>query len=203
MPTQQNPPPNSSARPGLTFVLLLGGLWAAILARDMLSYRSKVETIPYSEFLTLLEQRQVSEAMVSESTVHGRVRTPLRDNVTEFLTLRLEDPKLSERLGAAGVQRFGAAPDGNLLRDLLSWVVPGVVMVGLERDHLAQQALVAIAAATAVALLWHTANRQRLWLGPSVAALAIAGLVVVPAVPARLRSRMWTCLPWRARRRRP
>ena len=70
MPTQQNPPPNPSARPGLTFVLLLGGLWAAILARDMLSYRSKVETIPYSEFLTLLEQRQVSEAMVSESTVH-------------------------------------------------------------------------------------------------------------------------------------
>lgn len=81
------------------------------------------------------------------------------------------------------VARVNATNTIGALAGAVGFTIIGMPFLG---SHLAQQALVAIAAATAVALLWHTANRQRLWLGPSVAALAIAGLVVVPAVPARL-----------------
>ncbi len=128
-PTNRNPSP--PARSGFGFVILLGALWAAILARDMLNYNKAVDTIPYSQFLTLLGQKQITEASVGETTVRGKVKSPLTGGATEFLTLRIEDPRLSERLATAGVGKFEAAPEGSLLRDLLSWVVPGVVMVGL------------------------------------------------------------------------
>jgi cell division protease FtsH len=131
IPPNKPPAPRATRRPGFGFVLLLGALWLAILARDFMNFRANVETIPYSQFLSLLDHKQVTEADVSETSVHGTLKSPLHGNVTEFMTLRLADPKLPDRLEAAGVSKFAAVPESGFLRDLLSWVVPAAVMVGL------------------------------------------------------------------------
>jgi spermidine synthase len=61
-------------------------------------------------------------------------------------------------------------------------------LIGIPKlgSHGAQQALVVVAGATAVALLWHRANHLRAQQLAFAGVLAISGLVIVPQIPGRL-----------------
>jgi len=116
-------------RLNIFYVLLL--IWIVVWIRDIYQYGQKVEAMPYSQFLQLLDQKKIKEVTITSDSVHGVLNdgTPNKPP-HEFVTLRVEDPKLMDRLQAAGVQ-FGSARENTWFRDILSWILPLVIMFGL------------------------------------------------------------------------
>ena len=94
-------------------------------------FRANVETIPYSNFLTLLDQGEIEKLAISESTLRGTTKNPFKGKIKEFITVRLPDPNLPAKLEAAHVPQFEAIPESSFFHDLLSWIVPAAVMIGL------------------------------------------------------------------------
>jgi len=104
----------------LLALLSLQSLWQA---------RTAVEVVPYSEFQQALRDGRIAEVMIGDTTVTGVLRTPDPGGRTALVANRVE-PQLVERLEAHGV-RYTRVVGGTLLRDLLSWIVPAVVFIGL------------------------------------------------------------------------
>jgi len=94
-------------------VLLFQAFWT--------SY-SQVETIPYSEFETLLDQGKIAEVTVSADSVQGTLKEPLPSGKRDFFAVRV-DPQLAEKLATHNVVVKGTASGGVLLT-ILSWVIP-------------------------------------------------------------------------------
>ncbi len=92
-----------------------------------LGYRP-VAQIPYSEFQSLLAERQIAEVVVTENRIEGKFLTP-RDGKEYFNTLRV-DPNFAAELDKAGV-KFSGAKESNFVTNLLSWIVPVLVFFGL------------------------------------------------------------------------
>jgi cell division protease FtsH len=119
-----------------------------------LANQVQFHTIPYSQFKTYLAQHEVTEALVKQDEIDGRV-VPKADHVPKnapaehasptaspettqqptaeakpffFRTERIEDPGLVNELQAAGVQ-YGAARPGFISQFLLSWVLPIALMI--------------------------------------------------------------------------
>lgn len=110
-------------------------LWywvAAFLGLMLFQYAytstTQVAEIPYSEFQNYLTQGKISEVAVSERFIRGRF-TQAVDGRPMFVTTRV-DPELSRDLQAHNVVVTGQI-ESTFLRDLLSWVVPVALFVGL------------------------------------------------------------------------
>ncbi len=102
----------------VALVLLFQSFWASHQA---------VERIPYSEFEDLLEDGQIAEVGVRETTIHGRLKTPLADGRDLFVTNRVE-AEIADKLREHDVV-FTGEVESRFLRDLLSWIVPVVFFV--------------------------------------------------------------------------
>jgi len=105
----------------------LFALAAVLVLQSLWSDARRVETIPYSEFETLLRQGQIEEIFVGERHLHGTLKTPLPSGRRQFIALRI-DPEFAKDLSQYGVKVTGQ-PESTWLRDLLSWIVPMVVFV--------------------------------------------------------------------------
>ncbi|MEQ8247306.1 MAG: ATP-dependent zinc metalloprotease FtsH [Alphaproteobacteria bacterium] len=89
-----------------------------------------VETIPYSQFQVLVSGGNVGEVKVSPSRITGTFSSP-EDGKTRFVTTRVEpDPNLLATLRDSGVV-FTGTSDSNLVRDILSWILPIAVFFGI------------------------------------------------------------------------
>jgi cell division protease FtsH len=84
--------------------------------------------VPYSEFLPRLVAGQISEVAVSDRFIRGSFTEPL-DGRSMFITTRVE-PDLARELAEHGVVVTGQI-ESTLLRDLLSWVGPVALFVGV------------------------------------------------------------------------
>lgn len=83
-------------------------------------------TIPYSAFLNHVEQRQVSEVIVTEKTIVGllTVNDPKTGKPQQFITIPLWDQALADRLTQQGVKMTVRNTD-NWLRDFFfNWILP-------------------------------------------------------------------------------
>ncbi|MBH3358544.1 ATP-dependent zinc metalloprotease FtsH [Pseudomonas guariconensis] len=89
--------------------------------------RSAVATLPYSQFLQLLEQQKVSDLQIKRNRIQGRLQEPI-DGRERFSTVRV-DPALSAQLSQSGVAFTGLAED-NTVADLAGWLLPLMVMLG-------------------------------------------------------------------------
>ena len=89
---------------------------------------TQVAQIPYSEFQTYLTQGRIAEVAVSDRFIQGRFTEPV-DGRPMFITTRVE-PDLARDLQQHGVVVTGQI-ESTFLRDLLSWVVPVALFVGL------------------------------------------------------------------------
>ncbi|MEW5709654.1 MAG: ATP-dependent zinc metalloprotease FtsH [Pseudomonadota bacterium] len=103
--------------------------FAVILLHDLYTTWRTVEPIPYSEFQKLLADGRVREIAIAQDYIHGKLREPLPDGRTQFVTTRV-DPTLANELQKYGVTYTGVV-QSTFLRDLLSWVVPAVVFFAL------------------------------------------------------------------------
>jgi cell division protease FtsH len=101
---------------------VLAAFLGLLLFQQFWTSYSQVETIPYSQFETLLDQDKVAEVTVSTDSVQGILREPLPDGKREFFAVRV-DPKLAEKLAGHNVTVKGATSSG-FIQVLLSWVIP-------------------------------------------------------------------------------
>jgi len=89
----------------------------------------QVAPIPYSEFQQLLRNGKVAEIGISDRFIQGTLKEPLAGGQTRFATTRVE-PEFAEELQQYGV-RYTGQIESTLLRDILSWVIPVLLFVGL------------------------------------------------------------------------
>ena len=88
-----------------------------------------VEAVPYSEFEKALADGRIEEVTVGDTTLTGRLKSPGPDGKTALVANRVE-PELAERLSNYPVP-YRRVLESTLLRDLLSWVLPGLVFFAL------------------------------------------------------------------------
>ncbi|NMG38335.1 ATP-dependent zinc metalloprotease FtsH [Chelativorans sp. ZYF759] len=108
--------------------------WFAAFAGLMLfqylfTIASQVAEIPYSEFESHLQAGRIAEVQVSNRYVQGSFRQALEGGQTRFITTRVE-PDFAEQLRRNDVVVTGQI-ESTFLRDLLSWIVPMALFIGV------------------------------------------------------------------------
>jgi cell division protease FtsH len=117
--------PSPSLWYGLAFVLMLVLVQTYYLT-------APGQTIPYSEFKTLLKTGEIADATVGDQMIRGTLKSSGGDakQPKQFATTRVEDPKLTEELEARGVKYTGEIAS-RWLPDLLGWILPPLFFVAL------------------------------------------------------------------------
>ncbi|MEP7307475.1 MAG: ATP-dependent zinc metalloprotease FtsH [Acidobacteriota bacterium] len=85
--------------------------------------------IPYSQFQTLLKEGKIEDISITDSHVRGTLKQALPDGKKEFVATRV-DPSLANDLGQYNVT-FNGVIESTFLRDILSWVLPVLIFVGI------------------------------------------------------------------------
>jgi len=131
-PTPPSPPsgPNLPLgfKPGSTWILMLA-LVALFWMRDLWVTSTQVQAVPYSEFLQHLKAGRMDSLSIGTQFIEGKLKAPLADGRTRIVTTRVE-PELARELSAYDV-KFEGVVQNTLLRDLLSWVVPALLLLAV------------------------------------------------------------------------
>jgi cell division protease FtsH len=88
-----------------------------------------VEPITYSEFVDYLKDGKIEEVVIRQNTVEGKFKEPLADKRTRFVAVRV-DEQLAKDLEQYNVKYTGVI-ESTFLRDILGFVIPALVFVGL------------------------------------------------------------------------
>ena len=88
-----------------------------------------VDPIPYSQFQALLKEGKIEPLSITDSHIRGTLKQALPNGKKEFFATRV-DPALANDLGQYSV-KFNGVIESKLLRDILSWVLPALVFVGI------------------------------------------------------------------------
>ncbi|PZX00667.1 membrane protease FtsH catalytic subunit [Pseudomonas sp. 478] len=83
--------------------------------------RRVVQSIPYSQFLQLLNEQKVSDLRVEKDQISGKLQEPI-DGHNLFSTVRV-DPALATDLAQSGVG-FTGVNENTFLNGLLGWLLP-------------------------------------------------------------------------------
>jgi cell division protease FtsH len=133
--------PRSAVRPNAKKAAFVNkktriNLWYAIAAALALFLiqnwwieRQRVETIPYSQFTSLVDAGKVNEVRVGAKQLTGTLREPLPDGSRRFATTRV-DAALADWLARRGVIVTGAV-ENTFFETVLSWVLPVLFFFGL------------------------------------------------------------------------
>lgn len=113
----------------LNFWFVIVALLSLLLIQSFYQSYTQIEPIPYSRFQHLLEQGQISEIAITENQIIGTLKEKHADGFKEFVTTRV-DPDFAEMLDKYHVVYTGVV-HSTWLRDLLSWVVPTAVFIGI------------------------------------------------------------------------
>jgi len=111
------------------YVLL--GVWVVLIVHNVLVSAFSIRTIPYSEFLQLLKENQVSEVAITANQIQGKKKGGGDEDQQAqlFRTVRV-DPNLAELLQEYDVT-FKGQIESTFIRDLLSWIIPIFVFIGI------------------------------------------------------------------------
>lgn len=99
-----------------------------IMLRSFFEQSQTVESIPYSQFESYLQEGRVNEVAIGSTVIRGTFREP-QNGKTHFVT-RPVAPELAERLQETGVT-YSAAAENTWLAALLSWVLPALIFVAI------------------------------------------------------------------------
>jgi cell division protease FtsH len=104
--------------------LLLG------LASTFFTAARNGKTLTYSEFKTLLDQDRIVEVVVTTDAIRGKYRGDNNVGEEAFTTVRVDDPKLVEKLEAQKV-KFAGDKESQWLTDVIGWVLPFALIIGI------------------------------------------------------------------------
>ena len=87
------------------------------------------EQLPYSDFKAALRQDRIEDVQISVHTIRGTLRPNTGEKAPplRFMTVRVDDPDLVQELEAHNVKYTGQY-DSDVLKTLLSWIVPLVFL---------------------------------------------------------------------------
>jgi cell division protease FtsH len=100
-------------------LLTLQNLWQA---------SRTIEPVPYSEFENALSEGRVTEVVIGDTTITGKLKTP--DGTKTTIVATRVEPDLAARLAKYDVP-YSRVIESTFLRDLMSWVLPALVFFGL------------------------------------------------------------------------
>jgi cell division protease FtsH len=103
-------------------------LFLVVLIQSWWQTARETELIPYSQFLSYVQDGKVDDITVSDQFVRGSFKEP-QDGKTQFVTTRV-DPAVAQELAKSGVKFTGVA-ENTFLRDLMSWVVPILIFFAI------------------------------------------------------------------------
>ncbi|MBP1743727.1 MAG: cell division protein FtsH [Firmicutes bacterium] len=91
-----------------------------------------VKKVDYGTFLKQVENKQVSEVEIQQNQI-GYVIVGEDGTKTVYITGRMDDPDLVNRLYASGVKFSSVIPDETspIISGLLSWVLPLIIFIAL------------------------------------------------------------------------
>ncbi|HSK29842.1 MAG TPA: ATP-dependent metallopeptidase FtsH/Yme1/Tma family protein, partial [Candidatus Limnocylindria bacterium] len=104
-------------------------LWGVLIINILWVRATQIQEIPYSQFQAYLAANRVEEIRISSNYIQGALRDPKEGEAKLFRTVRV-DPELVSLLGESKV-KFAGEIENTFLRDLLSWVVPVLLFVGI------------------------------------------------------------------------
>jgi cell division protease FtsH len=104
-------------------------IWGVVILHGLWVRATQIQEIPYSQFQQYLAAGRVAEIRISQNHINGTLKEPKEGEPRQFLTVRVE-PDLAEALATHKV-KFSGHVESTFLRDLLSWVVPALVFVGI------------------------------------------------------------------------
>src|SRR5574342_1181991 len=104
-------------------------IWGVILVHELWVRATQIREIPYSQFQSYLASGRVEEIRITQNYITGVLKEPKEGEPKQFTTVRVE-PDLAQALTDSKV-KFSGTVESTFLRDLLSWVVPVLVFVGI------------------------------------------------------------------------
>ena len=107
------------------------GIWAVLILQNYIASLYAVKTISYSQFLNDLKKGQVSEVEITSNQIQGKLKVNGKNGnkETTFKTVRV-DNELSQLLDKYNVN-FKGEIESTFFRDLLSWIIPAFIFVGI------------------------------------------------------------------------
>ncbi|HAR43721.1 MAG TPA: cell division protein FtsH [Bdellovibrionales bacterium] len=122
---REGPPP---IRFGLLYAILAA--WLVLLVVDFARMQRNFEAIPYSQFITYLNQNKLAEVTVGSERIEGTLKDPAPGQKKDFLTNKVEDPTLTQALKDAKV-KFTGIKDTSPLGGIFAWLLPLIVFFAL------------------------------------------------------------------------
>ena len=102
---------------------------ALMLFQSWWGSRQQVETVPFSEFEQLLKDGKIEAVNVRGNFLDGKLTKALPDGRQYYATV-LVAPEITDMLEKYKVKVTGVV-ENHFIADLLSWVLPAVVFVGI------------------------------------------------------------------------
>ncbi|MGD8285180.1 MAG: ATP-dependent zinc metalloprotease FtsH [Desulfobacterales bacterium] len=115
----------------LKAIAIIAGIWLTLTLINGFASNAGVKTIPYSQFLRMAEEGNVSDVAVTDNVIQGKMLTDSSPSGEgeRFQTIRV-DSDLSNVLDKNGVEYTGKI-HSNFLSSLLSWIFPVLLFLGL------------------------------------------------------------------------
>jgi cell division protease FtsH len=154
-PTRSSPQQTTPNRPRFNIFYFLFGIWMVILLSDLFRLNQNLRAIPYSEFIEHVEKGRVAEVSIGSERIVGQFKSPVAtppaatqapgEAATSapppatqqkpgakqgFSTIKIDDPDLTRRLETSQV-KFTGIHESTFFRDLLSWVIPALVLAAV------------------------------------------------------------------------
>ncbi len=107
----------------------IAALISVIIIQYFVASATRVAVIPYSQFQQLLHDGKVDQVGVSDRFIQGTLKQPLSGGQKQFVTTRV-DPDFANELQKHNVTYSGEV-ESTFLRDLMSWVIPTLLFVGI------------------------------------------------------------------------
>ena len=112
----------------INFWYVVVALIGVTIAQAYWTSLQTIEHIPYSEFRELLESGKIAEVVVGDTTLHGKLAQP-QNGKSEVVTNKMA-PELADYLAKYKI-RYSAAADSTWLSNLMSWILPTLIFVGI------------------------------------------------------------------------
>lgn len=107
----------------------IAAVFAVLFIQHLITTASQIAVIPYSEYQQLLRDNKIESVGISDRTLQGTLKEPLKGGQKQFITTRV-DQDIAQELEKHNV-RFTGQIESTFFRDLLSWLMPVLLFFGL------------------------------------------------------------------------